>query len=83
VVSPVLCSTEDVLTQAGYNTQETLEAYLAALPTQGSLSDYVVALGKTYLSRHSAGTVTVAELPIPGTGVSIPLTIDLSGWDTS
>jgi hypothetical protein len=83
VVSPVLCSTEDVLTQAGYNTQETLEAYLAALPTQGSLSDYVVALGKTYLSRHSAGTVTVAELPIPGTGVSIPLTIDLSCWDTS
>ena len=76
---PVLTSTENVLEKAGNDSQETVRGLISSLPRSGTTTDYVTAIGAWGLSELVDGEYTVAELTIPGTDISIPLTIDLSG----
>lgn len=75
---PVLTNTQDVLDQSGLEQLSTVRSLLRALPASGtSAEDFARSVGY-WLSDEVGGDLTVAELPIPGTDVSIPLTIDLS-----
>ena len=76
---PVLTSTENVLEKAGDDSQATVRGLINSLPRSGTTADYVAAIGAWGLSELVDGEYTVAELTIPGTDISIPLTIDLSG----
>lgn len=74
---PVLTNTQDVLDQSGFEQLSTVRTLVRALPASGtSAEDFARSLGY-WLSDETGGELTVAELTIPGTDVSIPLTIDL------
>ena len=75
----MLTSTENVLEKAGDDSQATVRGLINSLPRSGTTADYVTAIGAWGLSELVDGEYTVAELTIPGTDISIPLTIDLSG----
>lgn len=75
---PVLTNTQDVLEQSGFDQLSTVRSLVRALPASGSSpEDFAAAMGY-WLEDRMGGDLTIAELPIPGTGASIPLTIDLS-----
>jgi len=76
---PVLTSTENVLEKMGDDSQATVRDLLRSLPRSGTTADYVQAIGAWGLDEFTDGELTVAEVTIPGTDISIPLTIDLSG----
>ena len=75
---PVLVNTQDVLDQSGLDQAASVRELVAALPDAGSAEDFARSVGLWLSDEVGAGEFTVAELPIPGTGLSIPLTIDLS-----
>lgn len=74
---PVLVHTQKILTASGYEDSAQLRSLLEALPTQGSAQDMAQALGRWVKNEYGEQTITIAELPIPGTPLSIPLTLDL------
>lgn len=51
---------------------------MSRLPDATTPYEFVRSLGVELTDGASGGRVTVADLEIPGTGVSVPLTIDLS-----
>ncbi|OUO48121.1 hypothetical protein B5F79_01870 [Olsenella sp. An285] len=74
---PVLTNTQDVLEQSGFEQLSTVRSLVRALPASGtSAEDFARSVGY-WLSDETGGEFTVAELAIPGTEISIPLTIDL------
>lgn len=73
---PVLTSTQRVCDKAGLDKVATVRRLVSSLPDSGSTWDYARALGLWVLDEY--GEITVAEIPIPGTDVTIPLTIDLA-----
>lgn len=76
---PVLTNTQNVLSQAGFEQLSTVRSLVRALPASGtSAEDFASSLGYWLEDEVGGGEFTVAELPVPGTGASIPLTIDLS-----
>lgn len=76
---PVLTSTGNVLGRAGVEPSGAVRDLIQALPSTGSAFDLAHALGIwVWDERRDGATITVAQIPIPGTGQSIPLTIDLS-----
>ncbi len=75
---PVLTNTQDVLEKGGYDKASTVRELVLALPDSGSATDYASSLGLYLVNEIGGGSITVAEIPIPGTDVKIPLTIDLS-----
>ena len=75
---PVLVSTQDVLDQAGLERVSTVRELVGSLPDSASALDFARAAGLR-LVEGVGGSLTVAEVEIPGTGLSIPLTVDLSG----
>lgn len=74
---PVLANTRNVLEKAGLDRAATVRHLVESLPDSGSVMDYARALG-IWATDEFGPTVTIAELEIPGTGVTIPLTIDVS-----
>lgn len=76
---PVLTNTQNVLDQAGLGGVASVRELVEGLPSSGSPEDLARALGAQLSSGASEGTLTVAELPIPGTGLSVPLTVELGG----
>lgn len=74
---PVLTNTRNVLEKAGLDRAATVRHLVESLPDSGSVMDYARALG-IWATDEFGPTVTIAELEIPGTGVTIPLTIDVS-----
>lgn len=75
---PVLTNTQDVLDQSGLEQLSTVRSLLRALPASGtSAEDFARSLGYQ-LVEGLGDELTVAELTIPGTDVSLPLTIDLT-----
>lgn len=74
---PVLTNTQDVLDQAGYEQVSTVRELVARLPDAVSAYDLARSLGVP-LTGGDEGSITIAELEIPGTDVSIPLEVDLS-----
>lgn len=74
---PVLTNSQNVLDKSGLDGTATVRGLVEALPESGSVMDYARALG-IWAADEYGPTITVAELEIPGTDVSIPLTIDVS-----
>lgn len=75
---PVLTGTHEVLSQAGYSSVEKARDLLMRLPDHGTPEEVAHALGLWGYEQITEESFTVAELPIPGTDWTIPLTIDLS-----
>lgn len=75
---PVLTNTQDVLGKSGFNQTE-LRELVERLPDAPTIFDFAREVGVMLSDQTGGGIFTVAELTIPGTSISIPLTIDLSG----
>ena len=75
---PALANTQDVLDQSGYDDASTVREFVRRLPDSTTPYEFAQSLGVELTDGASGGRITVAELEIPGTGVSVPLTIDLS-----
>ncbi len=75
---PVLTNTQDVLDQSGLEQVASVRELVARLPDAASPLEFARSLGLELVNGAGGTTLTVAELTIPGTGVSIPLTVDLS-----
>lgn len=75
---PVLTNTQDVLDQAGLESLSTVRSLVNALPDSGSAFDLARAAGLWLVDEVGGDRFTVAEIPVPGTDLSIPLTINLS-----
>lgn len=75
---PVLTATADVLGKAGFSAAPKIRQLIQSLPTHGSAYDIVSSIGAYGLDGVQGDSFTIAELPIPGTGMSVPLTISLS-----
>lgn len=79
---PVLTSARRVLGKAGVDPEGKVWSLVQALPSSGSGLQIARALGLWIWDQREGGAVTVAELPLPGTGGSIPLTVNLSLFGT-
>lgn len=76
---PVLTNTQDVLDQAGYEQAATIRSFVRGLPSAGSAEEFAQAMGVELVDAVGGSGFTVAEVPIPGTDLTIPLSVDLSG----
>lgn len=76
---PVLTNSRDVLERGDVEQASAVRDLLSRLPDSASVADLARAVGVTPPAALGEGGLTVAELPIPGTGVSIPLSVDLTG----
>lgn len=74
---PVLTNTQDVLDQAGENKTAQVRSLVQALPSAGSPEEFASAAGLWLVDEFGGEDITLAELPIPGTSIKIPLTINL------
>jgi hypothetical protein len=75
---PVLCNTQDVLDKGGSPGFATIRRLVESVPADGDPSEVAAALGRWVVDEYGDTKVVVAELPIPGTDCTIPLSIDLS-----
>ncbi|MBM6774268.1 hypothetical protein [Olsenella profusa] len=75
---PVLTNTQDVLDRGGFEQASVVRELVALLPDSPSAHDFATAAGLRLVDEVGDARFTVAELPLPGTGVSIPLTVDLA-----
>lgn len=75
---PVLVGTQEVFDRAGVDGAAKARELVNALPAAGSGEDVARALGLWLVDEAKARAFEVAELPVPGTELSIPLTVDLS-----
>lgn len=74
---PVLVNSQDVLGQSGYEQVGTVRELVSKLPDATTPHEFARSLGLEVADVTGGMTLTIAELEIPGVGVSIPLTIDL------
>lgn len=74
---PVLTNTQNVLDKAGLSHVSTARELVGRLPDTTDPVALARALGQEVVNELGGGTYTVAEIPIPGTGTSIPLTLDV------
>ena len=74
---PVLVNTQDVLDQAGIDHASGVRELLSSLPDSSSAEDIARSLGIPS-ATSGGGRLVVAEIPLPGTDVSTPLSVDLS-----
>lgn len=74
---PVLTNTRNVLAQAGFDPDGKVRNLVQSLPADGTPVEVARALGTWVWNDWQGRAVTVAEVPIPGTDVSVPLTIDI------
>lgn len=75
---PVLVNTQDVLGQSGLDQASSVRDLVRKLPDAGTAYDFARAAGLWLIEEVGDATFTVAEITLPGTDVSWPLTIDLS-----
>ena len=74
---PVLVGSAEVLDKAGFDDVSTVRNLVQSLPADAGPIQMAAALGLYLADEVGAGEFTIAELPIPGTDIKIPLTIDL------
>ncbi len=77
LMKPVLVGWTRVLDQSGYDAAGKVRQMVEALPAGASSYDLAKTLGVWAADSLGHGEITVAELSIPGTDISIPLTIRL------
>ena len=75
---PALVHTSKVLRSVGLEPTGKVRRLVQALPSHGSPLEIAHALGCWVWDEREGHEFTLVELPIPGTSVSIPLTIDLT-----
>ena len=75
---PVLANSQDVLEQGGFDQGSTVREALSELRGAASATDLARWAGLALEGMGGLSEITVAEIPVPGTGLSIPLRIDLS-----
>ena len=76
---PVLVHTGKVLGRAGLEPTGRVRSMVQALPSGGTPLELAHALGCWIWDEREGHAFTIAEIPIPGTNVGIPLTVDLTG----
>jgi hypothetical protein len=76
---PVLVSSQSVFDQAGIDVTQKARDLVNSLPSAGTSRDVAAALGVWVTNDLKERLFDVAELYLPGTDTSIPLTIDLAG----
>lgn len=74
---PVIASTGDVLSKAGYERASTVRSLIDTLPESGDARDYVRALGLWGIDTFGEEEYTVATLKVPGTQIEIPLKVNV------
>lgn len=74
---PVLTNTQNVLSASGLSKVGTARELVGRLPNTTDPVALARALGQEVANMVGSGSFTVAELPIPGTDMTIPLTIDV------
>ena len=74
---PVLTNTNNVLSKAGYDRASTVRSLINSVPESGSAGDYVRALGLWAIDEFGEEEYTVAEVPVPGTQIKIPLKVNV------
>lgn len=77
IKKPVLCNTQDVLDKEGSGSSADIRRYLQAMPADGDVGELLAAFGREYVNDLRDVKFTIAELPIPGTEIKIPLTVSL------
>lgn len=77
LMKPVLVGWSRVLDQSGYDAAVKVRQMVEALPADASSYDLATTLGIWAADSLGYGEITIAELTIPGTKISIPLTIRL------
>ena len=75
---PVLTNTQDVLAKAGFDPEGKVRQLVQSLPASGSPYQMARALGAWVWDEHKGRVLTLANLMIPGTGVLVPMTLDVS-----
>ncbi|MDO4797308.1 MAG: hypothetical protein Q4A01_04715 [Coriobacteriales bacterium] len=75
---PVLVHTNDVLGRAGLNGLAQARQLVQAVPSHADDVGWAQALGVPTALGGAGDTFTIAELPVPGTNLSIPLNVDLA-----
>lgn len=73
---PVLVYSQKVLDKAGYSSVGKARELIEALP--GSQEELADANWSRVVTALGVGQITIAEVPIPGTEMTIPLTIDVA-----
>ena len=74
---PVLTNSQNVFDKAGLSGMGEARRLIERLPSSGSPAELAAALGVEVRNELGTGAFVVAELPIPGTNISIPLSIDI------
>lgn len=74
---PVLVNSQSVLDQAGVGGVGTVRSLVGSVPEGAGPAELARALGQRVANELGRGQYTVAEIPIPGTEVTIPLTLDV------
>lgn len=77
---PVLCNTEDIIQADGSLTTERLRNTLQQIPKDPSIEDIAQAFGRTLVDEIKDQDFCIATLTLPGTSLSVPLTINLSSF---
>ena len=75
---PVLTHSQNVFDKAGLGQLSSARELIEALPESGDALAYARSLGMSLVNEVGSGEFTIAELSVPGTDLSIPLTVDLS-----
>lgn len=75
---PVLVNSQDVLSKSGLDQAESLRQFVRELPEAATVEDFAEAIGFSLINELGDASFTIAEITIPGTPITIPLTIELS-----
>lgn len=74
---PVLTNSQNVFDKAGLSGIGEARRLIELLPSSGNPAELAAALGVEVRNELGTGTFVVSELPIPGTDISIPLSLDV------
>jgi len=77
MLKPVLVSSSQVFERAGLGGIARAQQLVLALGPAPSIAEILQALGADALPSVPGDTITIAELPVPGTDTTIPLEVDL------
>lgn len=77
LLKPVLTNSQNVLDKAGSNTVGEARQFVELLGQAGDAKTFARTLGLELQNQLEGKTFTLAEIPIPGTDSSFPITVDI------
>lgn len=75
---PVLVNTQKILDASGSSGVGDVRRIVQRLPANPGVGDFLRVMGMEALDRIAQTDFTIADLPVPGTDLSIPLSLDIS-----